>query len=320
MRPGGCEVRTPGPLRGRTKQDFVTNSASNAPPVRASRPAKAGTSRQRHTAAVALAGALEPVVDACLELGTTSPEMERVLRAVFVQRAAQLLSRSSRRARPASDTRVGLMIGVHRNFVREIRTTKPRLRLEKVGHRHRGAALLEAWASDWKFRTTAGHPRDLPIRAAAPGEPSFEMLVRRHMSGVSIGTAIAELRRSGAVRLLPDEFIRLRSRSVRPAGISPSSMAAVGARLRELSSTLLYNLKSPQTQRFCEGIPEIQLDPQRLAMARQLITKRSRVFLETLAAELTHEASSSDAKARTAKMGLMICAYENDEPNPGAGW
>ena len=58
--------------------------------------------------------------------------MERVLRAVFVDRAERLLSQDRSRARSANDLRIGLMIGVHRNFVREIRTTKPRVQLEKV--------------------------------------------------------------------------------------------------------------------------------------------------------------------------------------------
>ncbi len=243
----------------------------------------------------------------------TSPEMERVLRAVFVRRAEQLLSRNSPYGRLASDTHVGLMIGVHRNFVREIRTTRPQLQLEKVQHRHRGSALLQAWASDWPFLTTAGHPRDLPIRGA-PGEPSFETLVRRHMAGVSTGTAIAELRRSGAVRLLPDERIRLRSRTARSPGITTASIAAATKRMRELASTLLHNLKAPEDQRFCESSNELQIDPQRLAFVRQLIAKRARTFLDALTGELNNEtlkALTPGAKAQAVQISLMICAHED---------
>ncbi len=211
--------------------------------------------------------------------------------------------------------RVGLIIGVHRNFVREIRTTRPQVQLEKVQHRHRGSALLQAWASDWQFLTSAGHPRDLPIRAAA-GEPSFETLVRRHLSGVSTGTAIAELQRSGAVRLLPDERIRLRSRTARPSGITLASITAASDRMRELASTLLHNLKRPEDQRFCETAHELQFDPQRLAYVREMIAKRARTFLGALMAELDHEALKAlpGAKAQAVQVGLMICAYEDSMP------
>lgn len=205
------------------------------------------------------------------------------------------------------------MIGVHRNLVRQIRSTKPRVQLEKVQHRHRGTALLHAWASDWRFLTAAGHPRDLPIRAA-PGQTSFETLVRRHMPGVSTGTAIAELKRSGAVRLLPDDQIRLRSRSARPAGITSANVAVVSDRLSLLASTLLHNLKNPEDQRFCESLKELRIDPQRLAVVRQTISERARVFFDALTAELSNEELTSEEKARAVQVGLVICAYESTEP------
>ena len=205
------------------------------------------------------------------------------------------------------------MIGVHRNFVRQIRNTKARVQLEKVQHRHRGSRLLQAWATDWQFLTAAGLPRDLPIRADPP-EPSFQMLVRKHMPGVSIGIAIAELRRSGAVSLLPDEQIRLRSRSARPAMISSATIATVSERMRDFASTLLHNLKRSEDQRFCASLDELQIDPQRVAVVRHIITKRGQVFLDELATELSYEAQKSDARTRTLRIGLTMFGYENNEP------
>jgi hypothetical protein len=293
------------------KEKVVSISAAES--IQSDTPAagKAGTRYQRQAAAVALAAALEPFVDLCLKLGITSPEMERVLRAAFVRRAEELLSTSTRGKRPASDTRVGLMIGVHRNFVRQIRTTKPRVQLEKVQHRHRGSALVQAWATDWQFLTATGLPRDLPIRAP-PGEPSFEMLVRRHMPGVSTGTAIAELRRSAVVRMLPDEQIRLRSRTARPPGVTSASIAVVSDRMRELSSTLLHNLTTADDQRFCENLNEVRIDVQRLAVVRQMIAKRARTFLDALAAELANEALTPESKGQAVEIGLVICGYEKN--------
>ena len=261
---------------------------------------------------MALAAALEPFADLCLEFGITSPEMERLLRGVFVRRAEQLLFRNSPRTRSASDTRIALIIGVHRNFVRKIRTTKPRAQLDKVQHRHRGAALLEAWTTDWQFLTAAGYPRDLPIRSSSE-EPSFEMLVRRHMSGVSLGTAIAELRRFGAIRLLPDEQIRLRSRSAKPSGITAANISTMSERVGQLASTLLHNLKAPQDQRLSEGLAAVWIDQQRLPFVRQTLMKRARAFLDGLTAELSDEVATSKERARRVQLGLMVFGYENNE-------
>ena len=274
---------------------------------------KPRTAYQRHAAAIALASALEPVVDLCLELGISSPEMERVLRSVFANRATELLSSGSRRAGPASATRVGLMIGLHRNVIRAIRTTKPRAQLEKVKRRYRGAALLEAWAGDWEYLTTAGQPRDLPLHARS-GEPSFEALVRRYMPGISTGTAVAELRRSGAIRLLPDELIRLRSRTPRPPGISAADIQALSERMREVAATLLHNLKTPDDMRFCESLDEVDIGTERLAVVNQIIARRSRSFMAAIAAELAGQAQASDHKSPKRKLGLMVCAYEKLSP------
>jgi hypothetical protein len=202
------------------------------------------------------------------------------------------------------------MIGVHRNFVREIRTTRPRARLEKVEGRHRGAALLQAWASDWQFLTAEGHPRDLPIRAVKE-EPSFEMLVKRYMPGVSAGTAIAELRRSGAIRLLPDEQIRLRSTSPRPSGMTAAGLSVAGERMRQLASTLMHNMNRPEDTRLCEALEEVRVAPDRLAVVRQILAKRSRNFVEALTAELKGEAMPNSTAKQPLTVGLMICSYEN---------
>lgn len=280
-------------------------------PVLAEGTAGASTPRatsRRQSAAVALAPLMEPLVDLCLELGITSPEMERVLRAVFVERARRLLSRTPSRRRSVSDVRIALMIGIHRNFVRQIRTTQPRVQLEKVQGRHRGAALLHAWATDWTYLNSAGHPRDLPIHALE-GEPSFERLARQHMPGVATGTAVAELRRSGAVRLLPDERVRLRSRTPRSLGLSAASLAVASEWLQDLAATVLYNLKAPEQPRFCEAIDTIAVEEERLALVRQIIARRTRTLLDEVSAELAEYAVES-AAAHTVQVSLAAFSSE----------
>ena len=220
--------------------------------------------------------------------------MERILRGVFVQRAERLLSTSRGGERGASDLRIGLLTGVHRNFVRQIRATKPRVRLQKVQQRHRADALLQAWATDWQYLTPAGSPRQLPIDAPR-GEPSFAALVEQHMPRVSPRSAIAVLRRSGAVQLLPDEQVRLRSRSARPAGISEVSINAASTQLAELLATLLHNLKAPDQQLFCDSIEPVTVDPKRLALVRQTIAKRAQNFIDLLTEELSTETSGEPA-------------------------
>jgi hypothetical protein len=279
-------------------------------PVRAKRAAKG----VRQGTALALAPALAPIVDLCLQLSVTSPEMERVLRNVFVERAARWLLEHRRGARAASDLKVALMVGIHRNFVREIRSLRPRAAVDRPRRGHRAEALLDAWSSDWRFLNESGQPRDLPIQAA-PGEPSFEMLVQECLPGVSMRTALAELRRSGSVRLLAEEQVRLRSRTVRSVGLKASSIAEVSERAGELLSTLLHNLMAPEDARFCEGIKPLEVDGERLAIVRDIIAKRSRHFIDALTTELAHEAVSGSKGSKPTKVGIMIHAYEKTGPS-----
>lgn len=271
---------------------------------------------RRQAAAVALASALGPIVDVCLELGVTSPEMERILRGVFVEQAESLLVSGKAAGTAASDLRIGLMTGVHRNIVRKIRSTKPSARLQPLQQRHRADALLLAWSTDCQYLTTAGSPRDLPIEAT-DGTPSFSALVRLHMPGVRARTAIAELRRSGAIQLLPDEFVRLRSRTVRPVGITEASIAALGSQLSQLAQTLLHNLRNPGQQWFCETSESGFVDTGRLPFLRQTVARRAQNFLDVLAAELKSEGASPTTE-QAVTLGTTVFCYEIPSPPTSA--
>src|SRR6185437_6211190 len=253
--------------------------------------------RRRQSAALALALALQPIVDVCLELGVTSPEMERILRGVFVDRAEFALAQNSTtRKAKASDLKIGLMTGVHRNFVNQIRATRPHARLQQVQGRHRGDALLGAWSTEGPYLTSAASPRDLPIKGPE-GVPSFGALVSRYMPGVRPSTAITELRRSGAIQLLPDERVRLRSSSVGHRGISAPSVAAAGSKLSRLARNLMHNLRSADQSWFCKTVELRSIDERRIPMIRQTIAKRSQSFLDVLANEFTEEKTSNAVDA-----------------------
>jgi hypothetical protein len=65
-------------------------------------------SNDHYNMAKALSAALEPLIDVCLKIGITSPEMESLLRVAFVQRAFEKLPRHANSGRGPSDSRVGI--------------------------------------------------------------------------------------------------------------------------------------------------------------------------------------------------------------------
>lgn len=271
--------------------------------------------RRRQTVALALTAPLRPFVDLCIELGISSPEMERMLRGLFVERA-ELTLRKSPRIKP-TDSGIALMIGVHRSIVRAVRTTKPRTRLKQVEQRHRGDALLYAWATEWEYLTTAGTPKELPIHLNAEG-PSFAALARRYMPGIALGTVLSELRRSGSIQLLPDDTVRLRSRKSRHPGLTEASLAEAGARMAELAATLTHNLTSLTEQRLCEGTGTVLVPADRLPLLRQTIARRTQNFLDSLKDEILAEAAMTSPEGVQISIVTFLSETPEAEASPNA--
>ena len=121
-------------------------------------------SSQQHTdVARALSAALEPLIDVCLQIGITSPEIESLLRATFVHRAFVKLPRHSRTGRGPSDSRVSLAAGVHRSEVSRIRAAGgaagAKGTMEKKQRLYsKSARVLVGWTTDPRFMTSGGHP------------------------------------------------------------------------------------------------------------------------------------------------------------------
>jgi hypothetical protein len=264
--------------------------------------------RKRIEVARALGVALEPVVDLCLEAGLTSPELETVLRAVFVKIAIENLPASSRMGKPASDVRVGLAVGLHRNEVRKIRSTQGYAGMAKRQRRHRAGRLIVGWTTDPKFTTTGGQPRDLPLQSD-DGSPTFDDLTRAYLPGISAGSALRELRRHSLIQILPDEIVRLRRLTTRPIGLSAVNISEASHTLQRLSSTVLFNLRHAGTPRLHLEMKVLEVIPQRLPLIRALMERRGRTFIQALDKELRIE-SSAKRRGRRKRIGLSLLAWE----------
>jgi hypothetical protein len=258
--------------------------------------------------------AAEPLVEMLLEMGVTSPEAESLLRSVFVHRARAWLTRLDPSAGEPSDARVALVTGVHRNFVRHILAEPPRIARTRQQKGSRAQRLLNAWYSDPLYLDAQGKPLELPERGDAP---SFQALVNAYLPGTAAGVLLAELRRGGQVHILPDDRVRLRSRTTRARGLTLEGVTELGERARELVETLRYNLRQPEQRRLHESIADIEVDEAALAGIRELINQRTLAFLARLEQELANQGLSGSGRRSTAKsrvrVGLTAYATEQQE-------
>src|SRR3984885_199074 len=259
--------------------------------------------------------AVEPLVELFLELGITSPQAESLLRGLFVHKAHQCLAALSVDGESPSDVRVSLVTGVHRNFVRRILAEPPRIAAAREQRKHRTTRLLEAWHTDPAYLDSSGKPRDLSRKEP---EPSFHSLAAAYAPGAAPGVVLQELQRAGVVQLLPDDRVRIRSRTFRVHGINASGMSEVGSRGRDLLHALIHNLRHPEDRLLCDSMASIEVDALRVPAIRDLIARRTGNFLAAIEQELAIEASLSPRRKSKKRVRIGLTAFESERRAVGS--
>ena len=233
--------------------------------------------------AKALSAALEPVIDVCLQIGITSPELESLLRATFVRRAFVRLPRQATTGRDPSDSRVSIATGVHRAEVSRIRgadgTTSARQTMQTKERLYsRSARVLQGWTTDPKFLSSAGLPLDLPMEASSKHR-SFEELVDKYAAGKIASTVLKELQRRGNVELLEGDIVRYRSSTARPRGATEANVARAAKRVKRLGDTLFRSLLDPEHIHLDVETKPINLTQQQLAALIPEIERSANLYL-----------------------------------------
>jgi hypothetical protein len=272
--------------------------------------------RQDHTdVARALSAALEPLIDVCLKIGITSPEIESLLRVAFVQRAFEKLPRHARTGRGPSDSRVSLAAGVHRIEVGKIRTAggtvSAKGTMEKKERLYsKSARVLTGWTTDTRFMTSGGLPLDLPMERNKQRR-SFEDLVDKYAPGNHPGSVLKELRRRGNVELLDDEIIRFKSTTTRASGLTKANVAQAAGRIKRLGDTLFQNILDTAHPRLYAETKAISLDAEQIALIRAIIDRRAKTFLRSVEGELSTRSTKGTIGAEK-RMGLGVFSWEED--------
>ena len=253
--------------------------------------------------------AVEPLVELFLEMGVTSPEAESLLRSLFVHKARTWLARRNSALGEPSDARVSLVTGVHRNFVRHILAKSPRISEARQRKGNRSSRILEAWHTDPVYLDDSGKPRDLPERG---NSPSFQSLATTYLPGTAPGVLLEELKRAGLIQISSADRLRVRGKSFRTHGLNLASLSDVGSLTRDLLETLTYNLRSPDARRFLESMRVFEVDEQRVAAVREIVSRRAATFLARMEHEVVAAFKTSEGgkTKRMVKIGLTIFATE----------
>jgi hypothetical protein len=264
---------------------------------------------QDHTIGRALAEALEPLIDICLESGITTVEFERIVRQAFVMRAFEKLPKHPKSGRPPTAHKVGFAVGLVHHAVSKIRRDAAAPKSAAGGKvlKKRGMAyadrVIQGWLEDPKFQTSGGQPLDLPLKPIG-GRRSFQDLINRHAPGKNAGTLLKELVRRGQVQLVDGEIARFKRATVRTSGITPTGVADAARQIRRFGSTLYDNLRENDPLVLVDETKKVKLTEAQIALLRARIQQKMKSLIQSVELEYPRPGTIADEKARTFGVGV----------------
>jgi hypothetical protein len=280
--------------------------------------------KNRHDATEQIAraamAAFEPFVRLFLDLGMSSPEVETLLRAVFVHETHRLLQTRDDVKRPVSHSKVALVSGVHRNTVSQILsgTEGPKIAYSRDDWSQRAGRVLRAWYGDAAYmeeKKGRPTPHVLEIRSPDPQKRTFWTLCSQYAPSIWPATILDELLRVKAVKKRKNGTVEALRDGYAGPNAKVAAIEEMGERGRDLLGTLLHNLLAPpENQRVVETMVNMDVDVDYAKVLRRIFTQRA----QALAASVESELNSGLAKrkgsngSKRIRMGLTIFAFEGE--------
>ena len=252
---------------------------------------------------------LEPLARLLVDHGVSSPQAERLLRAVCVREVGKTSATLGKRP---NASRVALVTGVDRHEVTRI--LKDRRKPGEVNdHRHRVNRVLAGWHSDATY-SCGGRPRVLSVKATKATEykrSNFWALAKQYAPGVYPGLILRELVRVGAVEKLKNGRLRVRTRKYGAAEIGRESVSELGARVRDLINTMLNDATEASWPCICRNVETTNIDPKFLPLIRKLFANRSESMLSGVREELIGSRwNQTDPASPGVRIGVTVFTHE----------
>lgn len=252
-----------------------------------------------------------PLVRILIRNGISFNEFADELKGVFVEVAQRDFPIDERNP---SGTRIAILTGLTRKEVKRQLELIDGLGARTGTESNRVIRVLDGWHSDADFTGPYGLPLELLFDDIKGHVPSFTELVRRHSGDMSPRAMLDELKRLGAVELLPDNSIRALTKTYISSDLDPEVLVRMGAVIKNLAETLDYNFNqenSGDKKRFERSVyTSVGITPADLEDFSSLVGDKGQLLLETLDNFLSsHEGKSSAKEDANIKTGVEIYHY-----------
>jgi hypothetical protein len=186
----------------------------------------------------ALRQLLRPLVRVLIAHGVSFPALATMLKSVYVEAAEAELRGEEK---PATNSRINLMTGVHRKDIRRLRAA-PEPHNGTPQTVSLGAQLVLAWTGNAAYLDAEGRPVALPRTAETPGAPSFDGLVESVSKDVRPRAVLDEWLRLGIARLDQGGLVRLNHDAFIPEKGFDEKAYFFGRNIRDHIAAAGYNL------------------------------------------------------------------------------
>jgi hypothetical protein len=259
----------------------------------------------------ALLQLFEPLIGFVLDSGLSTPELHSMLREAAVRTVA---ARQLELARRVNISGIAASTGIPRGEISRILKSSVDSSRQFIDRRQQSTnRILSVWHQDPKFTTPAGRPADLKIYGKGA---TFETLVRNHGRGIPTRAMLDELTWAGAAEVLSSRLVRVKTLVTVDRGITPRAIRSFGERATELLSTMLQNMRNPDSPNFIANISETTIPPALLPLFRKELAIKGADFLADIHESLMRDTTHESAKRRSSRSNrVSVTVFYHESPH-----
>lgn len=269
----------------------------------------------RASVVAAIRRLLRPVVRLLVGQGITYPFLAELLKAVYVEMAANEFAVGGKHP---TDSRLTLLTGVHRKDIRRLLRDAPTDE-EPSPTLTLGTNIVALWLGDPVYHDRDGRPRTLPRTPSKGGAESFAALVEKVSKNVRPRSVLDELLRLGVVEVDAEDNVRLLTRALVPGKELDAKAFYFGEALHDHLAAGVHNLAGGRPAWLERSVYYDELSP---AGVNALLARSEQLSMQVLQEinreGMAREASDPPKPGQRMRMRLGVFFYAERVDTPAA--
>ena len=266
------------------------------------------TSRS-HALSSATSRLLYPLDRMFLRNGKGARSLYDLIKQVYVQLAKEEFGIGGKKA---TVSRIAILTGLTRKEVKAL-LAQPRTGDDSTEEEYNRAAwVIAGWLKDPQFGDGRGHPAPLPMEGK---RGSFAALVKVYSGDIPVRAMLDELLHVGAVQLMKDGRVCLRSRGYIPQKSAAEKLSILGTDTADLIATIDHNVYvNPRNPRFQRKVMYDNVPVEAAQEFQAVVAARGQELLEALDRWLSHRDRDVNPSSKgTGRVRLGVGLYHFEE-------